>query len=215
MRGLVLLPPNPVHIYSDASKVSQVLLLLVVVGTLLFSLPFFGAFYLFTLPLWAGLALAGVVAAGWSLSLVVFKKERRRAAGASLLVYCLSLLVMWQVTFGIGGLYLKFIVGFPARHAVIKMVESGELQAIRETGYGAKVPLSFPYSAFASSCSCVYLERQDKRLAINFPDALAVTDNYAAFVYVSDDSGPQRQDFGGKVVSYRRLAPHWYYVVFT
>ena len=117
--------------------------------------------------------------------------------------------------FGTAGIFVRFAIAYPARAAIVNQVTTGTIKPERDTGYGPEATLRAWYWPLASALNKVNIEQDEGRFAIIFADVLGVTDNYSAFVYISDDSPPRDKDFGGDVIGYARVVPHWYYVTFT
>jgi hypothetical protein len=127
-----------------------------------------------------------------------------------LLVQLASLVIVITVPFTSIMLDLDFRLHLKKREEVVHKVISGELQPnVAHSSSLIRLPREYGY--LSKGGGEIMVERSGETIYVFFFTYRGVLDNFAGFMYRSDDSSPRDGDFGGDFFVKKRLRKNWYY----
>jgi hypothetical protein len=149
----------------------------------------------------------------WSaIHLIEARKRGARSMLAPLAVNVVTLLMVLFVPFDFITTELDFRLHYNARMAVVKEVVAGKLDdRIRLSGgRGDFITLPAGRSYLSTGGDIMRWRRQSAEL-IFFFGVRGILSSFAGFVYSTDGTPPQQDDFGGNFVEIDHLRDNWFY----
>lgn len=97
------------------------------------------------------------------------------------------------------------------RAQVVRQIASGELRP-NVPHNSSLVALPGEFASASLGGGEIEVQRDGDKLMILFFTFRGVLDNFAGFVYTSDDSVPKNGDFAGEFIITKKIQDRWYYI---
>ncbi|WPD22301.1 MAG: hypothetical protein SD837_19175 [Candidatus Electrothrix scaldis] len=147
----------------------------------------------------------------WSLVHVLRKKRYRNTFSFFPLgVQLLALLIIMTVPFTSIMLDLDFKRNLKERENVVSWVISGELKP-NVAHNTSLILLSDEQRHLSKGGGEIMVEKRSGETFVFFFTFRGVLDNFSGFMYRSDGSNPQRNDFGGDFAEIKQIKENWYW----
>ncbi|XCN73337.1 MAG: hypothetical protein Q3M24_00860 [Candidatus Electrothrix aestuarii] len=147
----------------------------------------------------------------WSLVHVLRKKRYKKTfAFFPLGMQLLALLIIMTVPFSSIMLDLDFKRHLKEREKVVSRVISGELKP-NVAHNTSLILLPDDQKYLSKGGGEIMVEKHSGETSVFFFMFRGVLDNFSGFMYRSDDSNPQRDDFDGDFFEIKRINENWYW----
>lgn len=144
-----------------------------------------------------------------SLVLFIFQARKKQMVhSVPIALNLVTITLLATVPFRDIGLKNDIEQNYQQRREVVRLVESGELQA---DGRG-RVALPFRYRYLSKDGGEIYVIAENGAKQILFYTYRGILDNFSGLVYSSTDTAPKNGAFGADIKHSERLRSNWYWL---
>lgn len=151
------------------------------------------------------------IASIWSFIYLFIRVKKEKYKSTLPFAVCLvSFLIIYFVPFDSIMLDIDFFSHNAQRGEVVKMIQDGRIE-VNYTNDETIIKLPEKYKQLSRGGGEVLVERKDGVTKVLFFTFRGVLDNFAGFIYKSDNTEPLKSDFYGDFKEFKKYKDHWFW----